>query len=199
MSIKHSLLALLSCGPRYGYQLRLEFEESTGGTWPLNIGQVYTTLDRLQDQGFVSDLGIDDNGQRHYEITDLGREELDLWFGTPTKEKTPRRDELLIKLAFAVTTPGVDAEQVIQRQRASSLSLLQEYTRAKRAGRHNAEDHEADLAGMLVLEALIFQVEALIRWLDHCEGTVLKAACKSRLRGATRSATQPSQERVHHD
>lgn len=199
MSIKHSLLALLSRGPRYGYQLRLEFEESTGGTWPLNIGQVYTTLDRLQDQGFVSDLGIDDNGQRHYEITDLGREELDLWFGTPTKEKTPRRDELLIKLAFAVTTPGVDAEQVIQRQRASSLSLLQEYTRAKRAGRHNAEDHEADLAGMLVLEALIFQVEALIRWLDHCEGTILKAARKSSLRGATRSATQPSQERVHHD
>ena len=48
MSIRHSLLALLQDKPRYGYQLRVEFEDRTGSAWPLNIGQVYTTLARLE-------------------------------------------------------------------------------------------------------------------------------------------------------
>ena len=48
MSVRHALLALLSEGPKYGLQLRKEFEESTGEVWPLNVGQVYTTLQRLE-------------------------------------------------------------------------------------------------------------------------------------------------------
>jgi DNA-binding PadR family transcriptional regulator len=51
--VKHGLLALLERGPMHGYQLRVAFEESTGGTWPLNIGQVYTTLSRLEPDGLV--------------------------------------------------------------------------------------------------------------------------------------------------
>ncbi|WP_238455294.1 PadR family transcriptional regulator [Micromonospora sp. ATA51] len=53
MSIRHGLLALLERGQMYGYQLRAAFEESTGSTWPLNIGQVYTTLSRLERDGLV--------------------------------------------------------------------------------------------------------------------------------------------------
>ncbi|WP_084647081.1 PadR family transcriptional regulator [Parafrankia discariae] len=37
----------------YGYQLRAEFGSRTGSTWPLNIGQVYTTLRRLARAGLV--------------------------------------------------------------------------------------------------------------------------------------------------
>ena len=48
MSIRHALLALLSEGPKYGLQLRQEFEAGTGEVWPLNVGQVYTTLQRLE-------------------------------------------------------------------------------------------------------------------------------------------------------
>ena len=44
MSIPHFLLALLSEGPKYGLQLREEFEGGTGEVWPLNVGQVYKTL-----------------------------------------------------------------------------------------------------------------------------------------------------------
>ena len=44
MSVRHALLALLSEGPKYGLQLREEFEAGTGEVWPLNVGQVYTTL-----------------------------------------------------------------------------------------------------------------------------------------------------------
>src|SRR5579862_6222018 len=53
MSVRHALLALLSEGPKYGLQLREEFEANTGQVWPLNVGQVYTTLQRLERDGLV--------------------------------------------------------------------------------------------------------------------------------------------------
>ncbi|WP_232072512.1 PadR family transcriptional regulator [Phytohabitans flavus] len=62
MSIRHGLLALLERGPMYGYQLRAAFEESTGTTWPLNIGQVYTTLSRLERDGLIRPLPENDGG-----------------------------------------------------------------------------------------------------------------------------------------
>ena len=55
--VKNGLLALLERGPMYGYQLRAEFEASTGATWPLNVGQVYTTLSRLERDGLVEPVG----------------------------------------------------------------------------------------------------------------------------------------------
>ena len=53
VSVRHALLALLSEGPKYGLQLREEFEARTGEVWPLNVGQVYTTLQRLERDGLV--------------------------------------------------------------------------------------------------------------------------------------------------
>ena len=47
MAVREGLLALLANGPRHGYQLKTGFESATGGMWPLNVGQVYTTLERL--------------------------------------------------------------------------------------------------------------------------------------------------------
>jgi DNA-binding PadR family transcriptional regulator len=170
MSVKHSLLALLTQGPRYGYQLRAEFEERTGSTWPLNIGQVYTTLDRLERDGLVEDQGDDGAGHRIYAVTEAGRAEVAHWFAEPSRPANPPRNELAIKLAIAVTTPGVDVERVIQNQRAATLRDLQAYTQAKRGGGEGQ-----DLAGMLVLESLVFAAEAEVRWLDHCEAAVLRA------------------------
>ncbi|MFC0106755.1 PadR family transcriptional regulator [Kibdelosporangium aridum] len=160
MSVKYGLLALLERGPMYGYQLRAAFEESTGGA--LNIGQVYTTLSRLERDELVRALDENESGQRPYEITDAGRTDLKTWFATPISRSDRPRDELAIKLALAVTTPGVDAEAVTQAQRTATMRALQEYTRLKSLS-------DADLAWRLVLESMIFQSEAEIRWLDHCE------------------------------
>ncbi|SEG94046.1 DNA-binding transcriptional regulator, PadR family [Nonomuraea solani] len=161
MSIRHGLLALLSSGPRYGYQLRVEFESSTGATWPLNIGQVYTTLSRLERDGLVAPGGEDDQGRAVYTITEAGREELGRWFSTPVAQTDRPRDELAIKIAMAVAGE-VDVARVIQTQRAATMRALQELTRAKRAA-------PGELAHRLVLDSLIFKAEAEQRWLDHCE------------------------------
>jgi DNA-binding PadR family transcriptional regulator len=169
MSIRHGLLALLERGPMYGYQLRASFEESTGATWPLNIGQVYTTLSRLERDGMVRPLPETDGGQRTYEITDPGRAELTLWFATPVSRSDRPRDELAIKLALALTTPGVDVRTVVQNQRTATMRTLQEYTRLKMR-----DERPDDLSWRLVLDAMVFQAEAEIRWLDHCEVSLVR-------------------------
>jgi len=153
----------------YGYQLRVAFEESTGGTWPLNIGQVYTTLSRLERDELVRPLPKGDEGQRPYEITDAGRADLALWFATPVGQTDRPRDELAIKLALALTTPGVDVRAVVQTQRTATMRTLQEYTRLKARA-----DRPADLSWRLVLDAMLFQAEAEVRWLDHCEASLVR-------------------------
>ncbi|MFF4416341.1 PadR family transcriptional regulator [Streptosporangium sp. NPDC001559] len=164
MAIKQGLLALLSRGPRYGYQLRAEFEASTGATWPLNIGQVYTTLSRLERDGLVTPGEQDEQGRVVYTITEAGLTEMERWFGTPVAQSDRPRDELVIKLAMAVAA-GADVRPVIQAQRVATMSTLQELTRAKRA---NAESP----AQRLVIDSMIFQAEAEQRWLDHCEAVL---------------------------
>jgi DNA-binding PadR family transcriptional regulator len=169
MSVKHALLALLEQEPMYGYQLRAAFEERTAETWPLNIGQVYTTLSRLERDGLVEGGDTDDDGHQIYRLTDAGRAEVTEWFGSAVPRTQPPRDELAIKLAFAVTAAGLDVTAVIQRQRSATMSALQDYNRLKRRA--------TDVAYGLVLDSLIFAAEAEVRWLDHCE---------ARLRGGSR-------------
>ncbi|MGW7682391.1 helix-turn-helix transcriptional regulator [Kribbella sp. NPDC054772] len=174
MSIKHGLLALLQDEPKYGYQLRGEFEAATGATWPLNIGQVYTTLTRLERDGLVRAASTEGDGRSMYEITDAGRTELAKWFETPVTRESRPRDELAIKLALALAVPGVDVSAVVQRQRMSTMQSLQELTRLKR----NSTDGE--ISWQLVIESMIFGAEAEIRWLDHCESMLLRHRGKPR-------------------
>jgi hypothetical protein len=110
-----------------------------------------------------------DAGQRPYEITDAGRAELAMWFATPITRADRPRDELAIKLALALTTPGVDVRAVVQAQRSATMRTLQEYTRLK-----TRSDASADLPWRLVLDAMLFQAEAEMRWLDHCEASLVR-------------------------
>ena len=192
MSVRQALLALLGEEPKYGYQLRAEFEHRTGAAWPLNVGQVYQTLTRLERDGLVTvagpgdaagaapgaggeDAPETDRGQVRYAITDAGREEVDAWFTSAVPRTAPPRDELAIKLAIAVTVPGVDVGRLVQAQRSATMQAMQVHSRNRRAVASAPEDVET-LARGLVLDSLIFDAEAEIRWLDHCETRLRRAA-----------------------
>lgn len=177
MSVRQSLLVLLDEQPSYGYQLRAEFERRTGGTWPLNIGQVYSTLDRLERDGLVEQIGRNDDGQKHYAITEAGRAATRHWFDSPVTRTGATRDELAVKIALAVARGDVDLGTVIQTQRTASLRVLQDLTRMKMAA---SEPVSADeVAWSLVLESMIFAVEAEVRWLDHSESTIARRRTES--------------------
>src|SRR6188472_3948172 len=118
MSVRHALLALLSDGAKYGLQLRQEFEARTGEVWPLNVGQVYTTLQRLERGGLVvTDDGENERSQKRYRITSDGARELRNWLVTPPDLVPPPRDELVIKALVALQVPGIDIHEVLQAHR----------------------------------------------------------------------------------
>jgi len=168
---------LLAEAPAHGYQLKTAFERRTGGSWAINIGQVYTTLQRLERDGLVSALPTD--GDRNdYRITASGADALETWFATPVVADAPARDELTIKVLLAVAAGDVDVTNLLQRQRRASVEQLQAYTRRKAQA-----DPQQDIAFLILLDALIFRTEAEIRWLD---------ACEARIAQPTRTSKEPT-------
>ena len=152
MSIKHGILAILSRQPTIAYQLKKEFEHLTVGIWPVNDGQIYTTLQRLQRDGLVAPVAGEGDGvpaagtgQPSYELTDGGRAELHRWLVGVRSAAVPERDELAIKVAFALAGyGGVDRGQLIE--------LL------------DAQRHEATSS----------RYEAELRWLEVVEGRLAR-------------------------
>jgi DNA-binding PadR family transcriptional regulator len=188
MSVRHALLALLSEGPKYGLQLREEFEAGTGEVWPLNVGQVYTTLQRLERDGLVeSDDAADEGPQKGFRITADGEQELAGWLRTPPDLTSPPRDELVIKVLVALRVPGTDVHEVIQVHRRYLVQLMQQWTRLKE------DEGEADLGLALVVDAELFRLDGVIRWLDAADGRLKRAPDAARPR---RPAELPRLRRI---
>jgi DNA-binding PadR family transcriptional regulator len=164
MSVRHALLALLSEGPKYGLELRQEFEAGTGEIWPLNVGQVYMTLHRLERDGFVaSDEGAAAGPQKAFRLTETGGAELMAWLGPPPDTGVPPRDELVIKVLVALRVPGVDVVELVQAHRRRLVEMMQYFTRLK------ADSDEGDIGALLVADAEIYRLDAVLRWLDSAE------------------------------
>jgi DNA-binding PadR family transcriptional regulator len=181
VSVRHAVLALLTEGPKYGLKLRQEFEERTGEVWPLNVGQVYTTLQRLERDGLVeSDDAAADGPQKTFRITPAGDEELAAWLRTPPDMSSPPRDELVIKVLIARRLGNVDVHELLQVHRRYVVQLMQQYTRLK--------EYESDDVGVaLVVDAELFRLDGVIRWLD---------AADARLRRSPADAEAPAPSAV---
>jgi DNA-binding PadR family transcriptional regulator len=170
MSVRHALLALLSEGPKYGLQLRQEFEARTGEVWPLNVGQVYTTLQRLERDGLVESGDAADEGpQKGFRITADGEDELAAWLRTPPDLSMPPRDELVIKVLVAWRLPGVDVHEVIQTHRRYLVELMQQWTHLKE------DEAQFDLGFALAVDAELFRLDSVVRWLDTADGRFRRA------------------------
>src|ERR1700677_2846171 len=171
MSVRHAMLALLSEGPKYGLQLREEFEARTGEVWPLNVGQVYATLQRLERDGLVESDGTGEEGpQKGFRITAEGEQELARWLRTPPDLSSPPRDELVMKILVALRMPSTDVHAVIQTHRRYLVELMQQWTRIKE------DATEDDLSTHLAVDAELFRLDAVVRWLDAAESRVRRAA-----------------------
>jgi DNA-binding PadR family transcriptional regulator len=203
MSVRHALLALLSEGPKYGLQLREEFEARTGEVWPLNVGQVYTTLQRLERDGLVAAAGTAGAGgdgeaaehdapgapgapQKAYQITEPGSAELARWLRVPPDLSSPPRDELVMKVLVAVTVPGTDVHEIIQAHRTYLIQLMQEWTRLKE------DDDGSDVSFALVVDAELFRLDSVVRWLDAADGRLRRAKAEGWAPARTAQATMPA-------
>jgi DNA-binding PadR family transcriptional regulator len=163
VSVPYALLALLSDGPKYGLRLQNEFESRTGEVWPLNVGQVYTTLQRLERDGLVESDDEGERSQKRYRITPAGERDLAAWLRTPPELVPPPRDELVIKVLVALQIPGTDVHEILQVHRRHVIEVMQRYTRIKAATGEN------DIALALVADAELFRLEGIVRWLDAAD------------------------------
>jgi len=163
VGVREGLLVLLADGPKHGYQLKVDFEAATGEAWPLNIGQVYTTLQRLERDELVKATGEDDEGRIAYRITATGKEEIEHWLSEPVERSVANRDEVSMKLLLTLASGVAGPQRVIDAQRRSTMQALQDYTRLRSDG------ERSDFPWQLHIDRLIFRSEAELRWLDRVE------------------------------
>jgi DNA-binding PadR family transcriptional regulator len=163
MGLREGLLSILVRGDAHGYRLKLELESATGDTWQVNIGQVYTTLQRLERDGLVRSAESDADGRISYAVTDLGREEVRQWLATPVDIGAAGRDEMSLKVLMAMVSGVSDPRRVIEKQRGSTMTILQDYTSLK------ADASNDDFAWQVYLDRLILNAEAELRWLERVE------------------------------
>lgn len=173
MSIRHALLSLLGEGPKYGLRLREEFEQRTGELWPLNVGQVYTSLQRLERDGLIEsdaeEAADSRSSQKRFRLTGAGRDELTDWLRAPSGVTPPPRDELVIKVMVASTVPGVDLDEVLQVHRRHVVETMQRYTALK----SRADEDDVGLA--LVVDAELFRLDAAYRWLEKAGALIARS------------------------
>jgi DNA-binding PadR family transcriptional regulator len=69
--VRAAILALLSEGPRNGYQIMSDIEERSEGAWRPSPGAVYPALQQLADEGLIE--AEESGGRRTFSLTDSGR------------------------------------------------------------------------------------------------------------------------------
>ena len=163
VGIKEGLLALLADGPRHGYQLKLDLEAATGDGISVNVGQIYSTLQRLERDRLVIAGDSDAEGRIVYEVTPAGRETVARWATDPEDLALAGREEVSIKVLLSLFTGGLHPDEVIDAQRRATMGLLQDLTRLR------ARESQEDLAWQLHLDRLMYSAEAELKWLDRVE------------------------------
>jgi len=121
----------------------------------------------------VASEGDEEGPQKGFRITEAGTVELTGWLRQPPDPTQPPRDELVIKVLVAVQVPGVDVRDVIQVHRRHLIEVMQRYTGIK------AEAAEDDVALALVVDAELFRLDSVIRWLDAADGRIRRAPAEA--------------------
>jgi DNA-binding PadR family transcriptional regulator len=163
LSLKFGVLGLLAEEPLHGYEVKSRFEAMLGGTWEVNIGQVYTTLQRLERDGLVRPVGArGDRGKLQYELSEPGREALDQWLAQPDSGPQQLHEDIYVKLLLATRLANGDLARLLGRQKRSYLQRLRDLNRLEERARR---DGRVDLA-RLVRGALL-HTEADLKWMDE--------------------------------
>ena len=164
--MKFPILAMLASSPAHGYELKRELEQHFGAALPpLNTGQIYTSLARLERDGLVdADRVAQDSrpNKRVYRLTAEGQAALDEWVAQPTPGSR-LRDEFFMKLVLAPMAGLADRMELINAQRRHYFGMMR-----------NLMDMQADMdaatpAARLLIEGAVLHLQADLDWLERCQ------------------------------
>ncbi len=164
MSLKYGILGLLTERPLHGYEVKIRFESLLGGSWEVNIGQVYTTLQRLERDGLIeADGERGDRGKLAYRLTQTGRRALQDWLSRPESEPQQLREEIYVKLLLSTRLADGSLDQLLAAQRRVYLQRLKDLSELEVRARRDGRD---DL--VLLFKGAILHTEADLKWTDAC-------------------------------
>jgi PadR family transcriptional regulator AphA len=161
------LLGLLMPQPQHGYELYQEFSRELGRVWQIGLSQLYAQLKQLEEAGLVAartEPQPNRPARKVYHLTAEGRAAFLDWVQQPSPYLRHIRVEFLARLYFyqRLSLPGL--EHLVAEQKAVCYAQMEAF------GRMAAET--GDSFRRLVLEFRQGQLEAVIRWLDHCLETL---------------------------
>jgi DNA-binding PadR family transcriptional regulator len=164
--MRQPLLALLAKEPAHGYELKLALEQTFGQAYPSpNIGQIYVTLKRLEQDGLVRSQDVEQGNRpnkRVYELTPAGRDELAAWVEEPAEG--PRvRDEFFMKLVLAPRAGLADRMELINSQRRHYFGIMRNLIEMQ------ADMDRANTAARLLVEGAVLHLQADLDWLERCQ------------------------------
>ena len=163
MSLKFGVLGLLAEEPLHGYEVKTRFEAMLGGSWEVNIGQVYATLQRLERDGLVRAVGTrGDRGKLAYELSREGRSALDAWLAQADSGPQQLREDFYVKLLLASRLANGDLRPLLARQRRGYLQRMRDLNRLEERARR--EDRR-DLARLI--RGALLHAEADLKWIDE--------------------------------
>ena len=164
--MRYPVLALLAAKPAHGYELKQAFDDRFGAVWPpINVGQIYNTLSALERDGLVQSENVRQRGaprRRVYEITGEGRAALEEWVEAPSASPI-LKEEFIVKLVLAHVAGVADPMTLVDRQR-------RQYFEAVRTLDELAARQDNDVTARLLTGGASLYIEALLRWMDLCEG-----------------------------
>lgn len=164
MSLRYGILGVLAEEPLHGYQIKSHFEALLGGGWEVNIGQIYSTLQRLERDGLIEAVGErGDRGKLAYQLTESGRQQLEQWLNEPETEPAYLREALFIKLVVLLRLAKGNVDAVLARQRRVYLQRLRDLA----AHEHRARQ-EGNVDLVLLTKGAMLHTEADITWMDAC-------------------------------
>ena len=167
MSVKHLFLAILSQKDMYGYEIKSNYDRALAIAQMLNLGQIYSTIGRLERDEYISQIENTDVDKKVYSITDKGRAELNRWL-SETDVWNNYTDTISYKIAAAKYLDLDALLECITEYRVHLISTLQDLTRQERV----LQDDNPGVS--LVFERNILRLDADIKWLDSCIEKILQ-------------------------
>lgn len=163
--LKYVLLALLAQHPRHGYDLKSEYDQALGSiSPPVNVGQIYSTLQRLEQAGWVTSehTGNDRRDRTVYTLCEAGQAALAQWLDEPVEPGG--REDFFAKLVADQLTGGAHAATMIRQQRHQYLQWLGDLSKTKAR-----LPDDAPALSHLLLSYAMRHAQADLGWLDECE------------------------------
>ncbi|MBG6238194.1 DNA-binding PadR family transcriptional regulator [Mycetocola sp. CAN_C7] len=155
MAIRDGILAVLSLGPGYGLAVRDELLARAPHRTDLNVGQVYSTLDRLVRDGLVDTGTLTDDNLPLYTITPEGLEAVARWLSLPAAPDPRSWSDLMDQVLIGSSLPGRDWEE-----------LLDRHDVAWRAALAAPKPDAVRPAHLLAESAMLHWAQAALAWLD---------------------------------